>query len=127
MSDSLDQLERLARLREQGVLTDEDFLAQKARLLSDATVCPGCGAPTSLDQFGRCAYCGHVSLSVMSAPGAAPAPGPRGASPDPQADEAFRASRGNMIAAIKQLRAETGLDLKDAKARIEAARSRVQL
>jgi hypothetical protein len=31
--DQLDQLERLGALREQGVLTDEEFAAQKARIL----------------------------------------------------------------------------------------------
>jgi hypothetical protein len=32
--DMLDQLERLGRLRDQGVLTEEEFAAQKAKLLA---------------------------------------------------------------------------------------------
>ncbi len=32
-SDRLDHLERLARLKEQGVLSDEEFAAEKRRLL----------------------------------------------------------------------------------------------
>jgi hypothetical protein len=32
----LDQLERLARLREQGVLTDEELAAEKARVMAAA-------------------------------------------------------------------------------------------
>ncbi|MCB0964646.1 MAG: SHOCT domain-containing protein, partial [Acidimicrobiales bacterium] len=31
--DLLDQLERLGKLRDQGILTDEEFAAQKAKLL----------------------------------------------------------------------------------------------
>lgn len=31
--DLIDQLERLGKLREQGILTDEEFAAQKAKLL----------------------------------------------------------------------------------------------
>ena len=32
-ADPLEQLEKLGRLREQGVLTDEEFAAQKAKIL----------------------------------------------------------------------------------------------
>ena len=40
MSDQIDALERLAKLREQGCLTDEEFKAEKAKLLN------GGGKPT---------------------------------------------------------------------------------
>ena len=33
-NDQLDELERLAKLKEQGVLTEEEFAAQKAKILS---------------------------------------------------------------------------------------------
>jgi hypothetical protein len=33
--DSVTQLERLGRLRDRGLLTDEEFAAQKAKLLGD--------------------------------------------------------------------------------------------
>jgi hypothetical protein len=33
-NDLLDQLERLGKLREQGVLTEEEFLEQKKRILA---------------------------------------------------------------------------------------------
>lgn len=33
--DVIEQLERLGKLREQGILTDEEFAAQKAKLLGD--------------------------------------------------------------------------------------------
>lgn len=38
MDNQLEQLERLARLREQGALTPEEFLAEKARLLGTSDV-----------------------------------------------------------------------------------------
>jgi hypothetical protein len=40
MSDDLDRLERLGRLRQQGVLTDEEFQAQKAKLLARGVKSP---------------------------------------------------------------------------------------
>jgi hypothetical protein len=121
-ADVIDKLERLQKLRDSGVITQAELDTEKAALLSSAAagavvVCAGCGAPIQLNALGRCVYCG--------------APGPAGAgpassagSPDELADRIYAAHPDQMIVAIKELRAETGLDLKDAKKRIEAARAR---
>jgi hypothetical protein len=132
MDDTIEALERLAKLRDGGVLTQAEFDAQKARLLAgsgsggDAAaasgVCPGCGAPLQLDPFGRCAYCGHVSL-----PGGAPAAfGGAPTSQEALADAIFRAVPDNKIMAIKQLREKTGLGLKEAKDLMDDAERRAR-
>jgi hypothetical protein len=129
MDDTIEALERLAGLRDSGVLTQPEFEAQKARLLAGAggpapataAICPGCGAPLQLDPFGRCAYCGHVQ------PPGAPESAPSGSSsPEALAEAIFRAMPDRKIQAIKELRGKTGLGLKEAKDLIDAAERRAK-
>jgi hypothetical protein len=111
------KLERLQQLRDAGVLTQVELEAQKAALLGHPTMtCPGCGAPLQVvtaDQ--RCIYCGMAA--------------PQGAqvtvlSDDSLADAIWAANRNTKIKAIKELRERTGLGLKEAKERIDAAERR---
>jgi hypothetical protein len=117
--DVIARLERLQQLRDAGVITQAELETQKAALLGHAgpVTCTGCGAPLQVTADGRCIYCGT----------AAPQPS-RGVqvSDDQLADSIYAAFPGKKIAAIKELRARTGLDLKDAKDRIEAAERRAQ-
>lgn len=90
-----------------------------------STVCPGCGAPIQLDPLGRCVYCGHVS-----APGTSPAVPASVAgvtSREALADSIVRAVPDKKIEAIKELRAKTGLGLKEAKDLVDAAELRAKV
>ncbi len=135
VDDIIGDLERLAKLRDSGVLTQAEFDAQKARLLGGTpapaqspavavgvavtpSACPGCGAPLQLDAAGRCVYCQRWADTGAGAPTAA-------TDGDALADSIARAYPDKEIMAIKELRAATGLGLKEAKDQIEAAYRRV--
>ena len=127
MDDIIGDLERLTKLRDAGALTEAEFESQKARLLGtgrqppQASTCQSCGAPLQLDAAGRCIYCQH--LHVGAAPAGAVA-SPTGSS-DASDDAIARAYPDKEIMAIKELRAATGVGLKEAKDRIEAAYRRL--
>jgi hypothetical protein len=124
VDDVIGDLERLAKLRDSGVLTPAEFEAQKARLLSTAArpqqaseQCAGCGAPLQLDGAGRCIYCHHLHVAAAAVS--------VGGNSDAADDAIASANPGNKIGAIKELREVTGLGLKDAKDRIDAAYRRL--
>ena len=119
MSDVIADLERLARLRDSGALTPEEFETRKAMLLATPTQCPHCRAPLQIDAAGRCAFC-HAPITPTAVP-------PLVSGADATADAIVRAHPDNKIAAIKALRGTTTppLDLKTAKDRIDAAFARV--
>lgn len=137
MDDVIADLERLTRLRDAGALSQAEFDAQKARLLDPAAGaaagaaaasvrCVGCGAPLQLDTTGHCVYCHELQPSAAGMPfargSAASIPGSADA-----ADDEIARTHPNKIEAIKALRQQTGLDLKGAKDRIEAAYRRLGL
>lgn len=120
MGDIIDDLERLARLREAGALTQEEFDAQKARVLNGAAdLCAGCGAPLHLDAEGYCAYCHEPASPVQGAVTSRPG------SDDATDDAIARANPKKRINAIKILRQQTGLGLREAKDRMDAAYRRI--
>jgi ribosomal protein L7/L12 len=113
--DVIAKLERLQGLRDSGVLTQAELESQKAALLAGASTCAECGAQLQVNANGACIWCGT--------------PAPRGApaavvSEDALADSIVAAHPDNLISAIKELRQQTGLGLKEAKERIEAAQCR---
>ena len=65
MSSRYDELERLQRLRESGALTDDEFQAEKRRLLGHGTIAPaveeaggaGAEAPSRRAMWSRCPPC----------------------------------------------------------------------
>jgi hypothetical protein len=119
--DVIGQLERLQNLRDSGVITQAELDAQKAALIGGPHLasCEGCGAPLKVTPAGRCVYCGTV------APPAAAAGAPvAAAGNDAIADALFAANPGKKIQAIKALREQTGLGLKEAKDLIDQAERR---
>jgi len=55
--NKIDQLERLAKLKEQGILTEQEFALQKQLILSSTSQsCPNCGAITQPD-WNFCVSC----------------------------------------------------------------------
>jgi ribosomal protein L7/L12 len=117
--DVIAKLERLQQLRDAGVITQAELETQKAALLGQPALntCAGCGAPLQVTADRRCIYCGTVAPATSAA---VPV------SDDPLADSLYAAYPGKKIFAIKELRTQTGLDLKEAKDRIDAAERRAQ-
>jgi ribosomal protein L7/L12 len=80
--------------------------------------CPNCGAPLSVNAYGRCSYCGAVIHGEAMVP-AAPA--------DAMSPEIIGLIRaGKKIQAIKAYRQLTGLGLAEAKDAVEAEESRLK-
>ena len=115
--DVITRLERLQQLRDAGVLTQAELESQKAALLGQAApaTCGECGAPLLVTPDRRCTYCGTPAPAASE---------PAQVSDDALADSIWAAHRDNKIAAIKELRAQTSLNLYEAKGRIEAAERR---
>jgi hypothetical protein len=123
VSDVLEDLERLVRLRDDGSLTPEEFENRKAILLAAPTACANCRAPLHVDASGRCLFC-HAVAVLPNSRGVLPVPVAGGDTFD---DSVARAHPGNKLMAIKAMRASTvpPLDLKTAKDRMDLAFARV--
>ncbi|MDP9326343.1 MAG: ribosomal protein L7/L12 [Candidatus Dormibacteraeota bacterium] len=81
--------------------------------------CPNCGAPLSIDPYGKCSYCSTVIHREVAITGMGHV-----VAPTPEIIDLIR--NGSKIKAIKVYRELTGLGLADAKNAIDAEEERLK-